>query len=182
MNHLANLLAALLGAGFLGLMMNTLPDYNSSFQPFGVHADENRVGQGRLFTAELGGIRSAGAISYTVNGTDVVRDTSATFLIAELSIAARKESRQVEAIWLGATGRQYSQTVRLENAPRVLSSLWFQPGLKDKALAVFELPDDEIAGGLLALMARGNPIMDSAVHLAPPATLPERQDTLRLDP
>lgn len=117
MSRLVNLLAVLFSAGFLGAMMNTLPDYNSSFQPFGVHAGKNGVGQGRLFTAKLNGLRSAGAISYTDHGTDVVRDTSATFLVAELAIGARKESRQVEAIWLGATGRHYSQTVRVGNAP-----------------------------------------------------------------
>lgn len=182
MKHLANLVAALLGAGFLGAIMNTLPDYNSSFQPFGVHADENGVGQGRLFKAKLVGLRSAGAISYAAFGTDVVRDTSATFLVAELSIGAHKESRQIEAIWLGATGRQYSQTIRIENVPHTLLSAWFQPGLEDTALAVFELPDDEIAGGTLALLARGDPILDSAVHFTAPPTLPEKQDLLRLEP
>ena len=182
MSRLVNLLAVLLGAGFLGAMMNTLPDYNSSFQPFGVHAGEDGVGQGRLFTAKLDGLRSAGAISYADHGTEVVRDTSATFLVAELTIGARKESRQVEAIWLGATGRQYGQTVRVGNAPRNLSSAWFQPGLEDRVVAVFELPGDEIAGGALALMARGDPVMDSAVHLAAPATPPQEQDMLRLEP
>ncbi|MCO5082326.1 MAG: hypothetical protein M9955_11795 [Rhizobiaceae bacterium] len=181
MTHLANLLAVLLGVGF-GVMMNTLPDYNSSFQPFGVGADENGVGRGRLFTAKLAGLSSAGEISYPAFGADIVRDTSATFLVAEISIAARKESRQVEAIWLGATGRQYSQTVRIENAPRDLPTAWFQPGLEDRVRAVFELPEDEIAGGALVLMAQGDPILDSAVRLPAPAAPPEKQDMLRLEP
>ena len=73
MSRPASLLAVLFGAGFLGTMMNTLPGYNSSFQPFGVHADENGVGRGRLFTAKLDGLRSAGAISYTAHGEEVAR-------------------------------------------------------------------------------------------------------------
>ncbi|WP_315928473.1 hypothetical protein [Mesorhizobium sp. SP-1A] len=182
MSRLANLVAVVLGGGMLGTMMNTLPGYDSSFQPFAVHSDENGVGQGRLFTAELIGLSSAGAVSYTRYGKNVVRDTSATFLVAELSISAREESRQVEAIWLGATGRQYNQSARLEDAPRVLSEARFEPGLTDRPLAVFELPDDEIAGGRLVLMARGSMLMDSAVHFAPPASAPEKQAMLRLGP
>jgi hypothetical protein len=182
MKQIADLLVVLFGGGALGAMMNSLPDYNSSFQPFSVEAAANGVGQGRLFTAELTGLKSAGAISFVKNGATVIRDTSAVFLVAELTIGARRESRQVEAIWLGATGRQYSQSVRVEDAPHTLSPAWFQPGLSDKILAVFELPDDEIVGGRLALTARGDPILDSAVHFASPATAPEKQDILRLEP
>lgn len=182
MNHLANLLVVLVGGGLLGFMMNTLPDYNSSFQPFAVQADESGVGLGRLFMAELISLRSAGAISYERYGKNVVRDTSATFLIAELSISAREEPRQVEAVWLGSTGRQYNQSVRLEDAPGFLSSARFQPQLTDRSLAIFELPDDEIGGGRLVLMARGSMLMDSAVHFASPASVPERQAMMRLEP
>ncbi|WP_054308581.1 hypothetical protein [Mesorhizobium sp. 1M-11] len=182
MNHLVNLVVVVLGGGFLGMMMNTLPGYDSSLQPFSVHAGENDVGQGRLFTAELTGLRSSGTISYAQFGKEVVRDTSATFLVAELAISAREMSQEVEAIWLGATGRQYSQSARLENIPRGLSSARFEPGLKDRAFAVFELPDDEIAGGQLVLMARGSMLMDSAVHLPAPKVLPGRQASLRLEP
>ena len=61
------------------------------------------------------------------------------------------------------------------------SSARFEPLLNDRALAVFELPDDEIVGGRLVLMARGSLIMDSTVYFAAPATLPERQPMLRLE-
>ncbi|MGB3539429.1 MAG: hypothetical protein WBA42_14825 [Mesorhizobium sp.] len=182
MSHLANLMAVALGGAMLGAMMNTLPGYDSSFQPFAVDASENGVGQGRLFTAELIGLRSAGAISYERYGKNVVRDTSATFLVAELAISAREESRQIEAVWLGATGRQYNQSTRLENVPRGLSQARFEPRLTDRPLAIFELPDDEIVGGRLVLMARGSMRMDSAVHFASPALAPERQAMLRLGP
>jgi hypothetical protein len=182
MSHPANLAAFVLGGAMLGTMMNTLPGYDSSFQPFAVDADENGVGRGRLFTAELLGLRSAGAISYQRYGKHIVRDTSATFLVAELSISAREESRQIEAVWLGATGRQYNQSARLEDIPRGLSRARFEPKLADRSLAIFELPNDEIAGGRLVLMARGNMRMDSAMHFASPVTAPERQAMLRLDP
>ena len=182
MNIVTNLLSVILGAVALGAMMNTIPDYNSSFQPFAVVADDDGVGQGRLFTAELVGLKTAGIVSYTRFGEDVSRDTSATFLVADLSITGRSESRQLEAIWLGATGRQYNQTARLEDAPRNLSTVRVEPGLTDRAIAVFEVPEDEIVGGQLALIPRGRFPMDSAVHFAGPASVPEKQAELRLEP
>ena len=182
MNIFGNLMAVLLGGVALGAMMNTVPDYNSSFQPFAVFAGKDGVGQGRQFTAELTALKRADAISYTRFREDVSRDTSATFLVAELSIAGRSESRQLEAIWLGATGRQYSQSARLEDAPRNLSSARFEPGLTDRTVAIFELPEDEIVGGRLALAPRGSMVMDSVVHFSGPAIMPENQPMLRLEP
>src|SRR5690606_30409652 len=81
MSIVTNLLPVILGAVALGVMMNTTPDYNSSFQPFAVVADDGEEGQGRLFTAELVGLKTAGTVSYTRFGEDVSRDTSATFLV-----------------------------------------------------------------------------------------------------
>ncbi|EKF18780.1 hypothetical protein [Nitratireductor pacificus] len=182
MSHAGNLVVFVLGGAMLGTMMNTLPGYDASLQPFVVHADENGFGQGRSFTAELRGFRSSDAISYTRYGKDIVRDTSAIFLVAELSISARRGSQQVEAIWLGATGRQYKESTRLDGAPRILASARFEPLLNGRSLAVFELPEDEIVGGRLVLMARGSAVLDSAVHFAEPTTLPERQAMLRLEP
>src|SRR5690606_21454356 len=121
-------------------------------------------------------------ISYTRFGEEVSRDTSATFLVANLSITGRSESRQLEAGWVGATGRQYSQSARLEDAPRNLPSARLEPGLTDRTVAVFELPEDEIDGGRLGLVTRGNFAMDSAVHFYGPTTVPEKQALLRLEP
>ena len=182
MKYLGNLVAVLLGVAALGAMISTVPDYNSSFQPFAVFTDEDGVGRGRQFTAELVGLKTANTIAYTQFGQDISRDTSATFLVAELSITGQSESRQLQAIWVGATGRQYSQTARLDDAPRNLSTARFEPGLTDLAVAVFELPEDEIIGGRLGLFPRGSAIMDSAVHFAQPTTMPESQATLRLEP
>ncbi len=182
MNIFGNLMAVLLGGVALGTMMSTVPDYNSSFQPFAVFADNDGIGQGRQFVAELVKLKTAGAISYTQFGQDVSRDTSATFLVAELSITGRLRSQQLEAIWLGATGRQYIQTARLEDAPRNLSSARFEPGLTDRAVAVFEVPEDEIVGGRLSLAPRGSMAMDSVLHFGRATTAPENQPMLRLTP
>ena len=182
MKYPGNLVAVLLGVAALGAMISTVPDYNSSFQPFAVFADEDGIGRGRQFTAELVELKTADRISYTQFGQDISRDTSATFLVAELSVTGQSESRQLQAVWLGATGRQYSQTARLDDAPRSLSIARFEPDLTDRTVAVFELPEDEIVGGRLGLFPRGSAIMDSAVHFPPPKTVPKSRETLRLEP
>ncbi|MBC2887151.1 hypothetical protein H7Q97_17350 [Ochrobactrum sp. CM-21-5] len=182
MTFLTNFAAVLIGVAALGTMRSTVPDYNSSFQPFAVYADKQGIGQGRLFSAKLVGLKTAGAISFSRFGEDVWRDTSATFLIAQLSITGRSESRQLEAIWVGATGRQYTPSDRLYDVPRNLSSARFEPGLTDRTVVVFELPEDEIVGGQLGLVTRSQMVMDRAVHFAGPAIVPEKQTNLRLEP
>ena len=182
MISVGNIAVVLLGAAALGGMMNTVPDYNSSFQPFSIFADQDGIGKGRQFTAELTGLKSAKVISYAQFGQEVSRDSSATFLIAELSITGQTESRQLEAIWLGATGRQYSQSARLEDAPRNLSSARFEPGLTDRTIAVFEMPEDEIVGGRLVLAPRASMVMDGAVYFAEAEAAPANHEMLRLEP
>lgn len=182
MSFLTNSAAVLIGVAALGTMVSTVPDYNSSFQPFTVYADKQGIGHGRLFSAKLVGLKTAGIISFSRFGEEVSRDTSATFLIAQLAITGRSESRQLEAIWVGATGRQYTPSDRLYDVPRNLSSARFEPGLTDRTLVVFELPEDEIVGGQLGLVTRGQMVMDSAVHFAGPEIVPEKQTYLRLEP
>ena len=182
MNIFANLVPVLLGGAALATMVSTVPDYNTSFQPFAVVADEHGSGQGRNFAAELIGFRRADAISYTQFGQEVTRDTSATFLVVDLSVTAQSESQRLFPMWLGATGRQYQQSARVEDAPRVLSEATFQPGLTDRTVVIFEVPEDEIIGGKLGLLPSGSLILDSDWHFAGPATMPDRQAMLRLEP
>ncbi|OQM74179.1 hypothetical protein [Manganibacter manganicus] len=182
MNTFGSLVTVLLGGSALATMVSTVPDYNSSFQPFALFADEGGTGQGRQFTAELIGFRRAGTISYAQFGQDVTRDTSATFLVVDLSVTAQSESQRLIPIWLGATGRQYHQSARLEDAPRILSEATFQPGLTDRTVAIFEVPEDEIIGGQLGILPRAWTVLDNAVHYAGPATLPSKQTMLRLKP
>ena len=182
MNTFGNLMAMLIGGAALGTMMSTVPDYNSSFQPFAVFVGEDGTGKGRQFTAELAGFRRADVISFTQFGQEVSRDTSATFLVVDLSITGQLESQKLTPIWLGATGRQYHQSARLEDAPRVLSSATFQPGLTDRTVAIFEVPEDEIVGGQLGILPSGWMVLDNVVHYAGPATMPDKQAILRLGP
>jgi len=182
MSRVGNLAALLLGGAALGAMMSTVPDYNSSFRPFFVSANKAGIGEGRGFSARLLGLKTADVIAYTRFGQPMSYDTSAIFLVAEVSITGRSESRQLEAVWFGATGRQYRPSARLEDVPHGLSSASFEPGLEDRAVAVFELPQDEIIGGQLGLAPRGAGPGDRIVRFSGPETMPSKQAILRLAP
>ena len=182
MSRVGNGVAVLLGAAALGVMMSTVPDYNSSFQPFTVSADRNGIGEGRFFKAELLGLQTADVISYAQFDQEISRDTSAVFLIADLSITGRTQSRQLDAVWFGATGRQYIQTTRVQDAPKVLVSARFEPDLTDRVVAIFELPPDEIVGGHLGVASRHSMVGDHVVRFAGPTAMPQKQAVLRLEP
>ena len=182
MSHIGNLLAIGVGAVALGTMMNTVPDYNASFQPIAVSADSENLADARLFKAKLLSLKTADVISFVQFGKEVSRDTSAVFLVAELSITGQSESRYLRAIWRGTTGRQYSQSTRTEDAPHELSGARFEPGLTDRVIAIFELPPDEIVGGRLGVLPRGVAVGDSIVHFAIADTMPEKHALLRLEP
>ena len=180
MSWLGNLVVVSVGAAALGMMMNTVPDYNSSFQPLAVFANDEGVGDSSLFRAELKGLRTADRVVYQSFGQEVSRDTSAVFLVAELDITGGSSSRPLQAVWRGATGRQYNQSARVENAPRDLSLRSVEPGLTDRVIAIFELPEDEIVGGRLGVMPLGTTAGEIMMHFPKVESLPQRQAMLRL--
>ncbi|KRW93654.1 hypothetical protein [Paracoccus sp. MKU1] len=178
---LGRIAIVLAGAALLGGMMQTAPDYNSVVQPFRHHVAAGRTGEARSFRARFTGLRLADRIAFRRYGRDLVRDSDGVFLIAEIEAEATLASQRLDAVWQGASGRRYALSRRAEDIPRGLESRWFQPGLSNRAVAVFELPADEVAGGALVLTGSFTAVFDSALHLAPPA-LPERRPIIRFEP
>ncbi|RMC36204.1 hypothetical protein [Paracoccus alkanivorans] len=181
MSRGAALAAVLAGVVLLGGMMNTKPDYNSTFQPFVTNTNPGEEGMGRLFTARITEAHIASQIEFDHWGEQLRRDSAGVFLIVRLSASGTARSTRLTAIWLGASGRQYSVSSRVELPSSGIEYKWFQPGLFQRAVAVFELPEDEIKGGRLALMAAGDARLDSAVQI-PLQTLGPKQDVTRIGP
>lgn len=177
----ADMATVLAGAVLLGAMMASAPDYNSVFQPFPAHAAPGEAADGRLFDARFLGGRLAQQVAFERYGTPITRDSAGLFLIADFEVSNVTASTRIAATWRGASGRDYAATGRVEGAPGGLEARWFQPGLTDRAFAVFELPEDEVPGGRLVLTAPGVTILDSALDLqAPP--LPGPQPLARIAP
>lgn len=173
----------LLGACALGAMMATTPDYNRVFQPFRTHAQVDGIAQGRLHDARFGNWQTADQISFDRYGKAVVRDTQGVFLVVDVDILNVRESVRLTAAWLGRSGRRYEQTSRAEGTPVTLDVRQFHPGLDDRGVVVFELPEDEVAGGQLLLARRGPNILDSELALTPATATPmQHHALLRLGP
>ncbi len=168
MRRLAPLFAALLGAFVLALLMASNPGYDRAFRPLTTFVPRGASGETRMFGARFEDWRTAARLVLPA-GT---RDTDGLFLIVDLTLAGTVESTMVRADWLGATGRRYAATLRAEGMPRGIDQLWLQPGLTSRGTAVFELPLDEINGGVLDLHLALDPSLEGALRLAPPAGVP----------
>lgn len=175
MKWLAPTCVVLAGAGLLAAFQATNPGYNETFRPFVIDVPADQPGDTRLFDGRIAGWRSADRISFSQFGRDRLLNTQGVFLLVDLRLHANIQSTTLRAVWLGASGREYAATARAENLPGALESVALQPGLTMSALAVFELPPDEIAGGALILASPLNPPLDGVLRLQPPAAAPEHR-------
>lgn len=162
----------LMGGAVLAGMMVTTPDYNSVFQPFKIHASTGTVADGRLFDARFLGGRLVRNIAFKRLGKEVNRNSSGVFLIVDFEVLGVVASSQIAAKWKGNSARLYEASPRFDYAPNIIQERTFQPGLNDKSFAVFELPEDEVAGGQLILSTRGITDLDGALYLDTARILP----------
>ena len=181
MRHAANSAVLLIGVVILGVMMITTPDYNSVFRAFLSHASNGEIANGRIFDARFLDGRLTHRVDFEHYGRQISRDTEGIFLIANFEVSGVTATTQLAAKWKGASGRDYAASARFENAPKTLQSLFFQPGITSKSFVVFELPEDEVAGGELILSRRGVTILDSALYLETTRIAPP-EAVVRLDP
>ena len=175
MKGLAPACIALAGAGLLAAFHATNPGYNETFRPFVTDVPADQPGETRLFGGQVAGWRTADRIGFSRFGRDRLLETQGVFLLVDLRLHANIQSTTLRAVWQGASGREYAATARAENLPGAVESVALQPGLTMSALAVFELPADEIAGGALVLTSPLNPPLEGGLRLQPPAAPPEHR-------
>lgn len=165
----------------LGAMMVTNPDYNRALRPFVTHVPAGQMGQTRLLAGRMEGWRTADRVAFTEYGKEVARGSDGVFLIVDLSLSGTTDSTMIAASWVGSSGREYMTTKRITNVPGQIEELWLQPGLESRAIAVFELPPDEVTGGALRLTLRLDPDLDGTLLLDPPTEAPAHEDVARFD-
>lgn len=178
----SHLLTLLVGGLVLAGMMLSNPDYNSTIRPFVRDVVPGDAGQTRLMAGRFDRWRTADRLIFTRYGKQVSRDTQGVFLIVEPFLAGTTVSTMVRASWVGPSGRHYAESGRVSGLPRQTEDLWLQPGLDSRALAIFELPPDEVAGGALLVSLRTDPPLDGTLLLKAPAPAPEHQGVTRLGP
>jgi hypothetical protein len=180
MIRLPPLLIALAGAALLAGMMLTNPDYNSAVRPFESRVSPGEAGQTRLIDGRIEGWRTADVIAFLRFGSMLRRDTQGVFLIVDLKLSGTTESTQLRATWIGASGRRYDSTARIDGAFLLIQDLWLQPGLESTAMAIFELPPDEIPGGAILLADRIAAPLDGQLRLSAPEDAPPHLAELEL--
>lgn len=181
MIRVAPLMIAVAGAVLLAGMMLTNPDYNRAVRPFETRVAPGESGQTRLIAGRIEGWRTADSVTFPHLGSPVRRDTQGRFLILDLKLSGTTESTMLRAFWIGASGRRYETTARISGAFPQIEDLWLQPGLESKAIAIFELPPDEIAGGALLLTDRVDTPLDGRLRLAAPVEAPPHVANLELE-
>lgn len=162
-------------------MMLTNPDYNSAVRPFETRVPAGETGQTRLIGGRIEGWRTANRLTFPLLGTPTLRDTQGVFLIVDLRLFGTTESIMLRASWIGPSGRRYDTTSRVTGTMNQLEDLWLQPGLESKAVAIFELPPDEISGGAIVLAQRIDPPLDGVLRLAAPSAPPVHAPDIGLD-
>lgn len=174
------LIVALVGALLLAGMLETNPDYNSAIRPFVTKVAVGEEGKTRLYSGSFPSWRTADKISFPLYNKEITRDTEGVFLIAEPQLLALTSSSFFDAVWIGKSGRRYATTKRISNLPRQAGMLYLQPGFQSRAIAIFELPPDEIAGGSLLVTPPYEPPLDGDLQLAPPDTAPVHETLIRM--
>ena len=103
--------------------------------------------------------------------------TSGVWVVVEGTAEARYETLSLtSADWLSKAGVRYALTDRIPATIEMLPGDVNQPGLPRRALLVFEMPQDTVAGGSVAVTRSKLSPLDDEVHIATDA------DTDRTEP
>lgn len=172
---LASGFAVTVGAALLAGMMLTNPSYDRALRPFVTDAAPQTKGATRSFRATFTGWETAQTITFAPFGRSTIRSTGGIFLITAVTVEGVHNSTRLSAVWAGASGRLYHETPRIRDLAQQLPEQWAQPGLESRAIAIFELPPDEVQGGALLLSLPLDPRLDGKLRLAPPADPPKQQ-------
>lgn len=166
-------------AALVGLRM-TMPDYRAMTGAIIVEAQSGEQASGRDFSARLYRLETAKELRWQGLGGEQSRQTGGVWLLADIEVESHLAPAGLDAVWLGATGRRYLSSRRVQDAPGQLPRAPLQPGLPHRGFAIFELPPDEIDGGRLMLARSLAPMFDTNLSLAPPATAVLAHETFDL--
>lgn len=181
MNRLASITVVLAGAGMLAGLRATNPDYDRAIAPFVTTVAANESGTTQLIGGRFLDWRLADRIAFPHAGAEVTRDTGGSFLIVDLEVRGTTQSTPARAVWIGSSGRRYATTRRVSGLARQLDEIWLQPGVPLSALAIFELPPDEVEGGSLLLTLTLDQPLEGNLRLLPPPTAPTHEAIARFD-
>lgn len=148
-------LAALtVAAAVLYGLQQTKPGYADITAPLAVKGKAGERLSGREFDVQVTGTRLANRLQVTAYGQSRILTTSGVWLIVDVKAEARDETVAITAAsWRGPTGLEFLASERLSTFPTLIRGQRLEPGIEKTGQIIFEMPPEQLAGGVL-LMSR----------------------------
>ena len=170
-------LALLFATAVLYGLQQTRPRYSQITSPIVTTGGMNERVQTGNFALSLDSVRVARALDVETFGKTKAYTTPGVWVVVEGMAEARYETLSLtSADWISKAGVRYALTDRIPATIEMLPGDVNQPGLPRRALLVFEMPQDAVAGGSVAVTRSKLSPLDDEVQIAVDA------DTDRTEP
>ncbi len=170
-------LALLFAAAVLYGLQQTRPRYSQITSPIVTAGGMNERVQTGSFALSLDSVRVARALDVETFGKTKAYTSAGVWVVVEGTAEARHETLSlISADWISKAGVRYALTDRIPATIEMLPGDVNQPGLPRRALLVFEMPQEAVAGGSVAVARSKLSPLDDEVHIAADA------DTDRTEP
>lgn len=136
----------------LAAMQQTAPGYADITRPIAVGGNPGELLSGRQFDIRVDSIRLGRRLAYEAYGRQQVLTTDGVWVLLDVTAAATRESVSITAAsWRGPNGASYLASERLSTFPQLLKQYRLEPGLGRRGVIVFELPESQLANGVVSI-------------------------------
>ncbi len=166
MSALRSIAAAAAALTALAVMQRTSPGYADITRPIAVSGALGERLTGRQFAIRAERLRLGRSLVYEAYGRRQVLTTSGVWALLDVSAEAVGETVAITAAnWQAPSGASYAASQRASSLSAALSSLTLQPGLERRGVLVFELPEDQIARGVVRVSRAAFAPLDSEIEI-----------------
>jgi hypothetical protein len=160
-------LALLFAAAALYGLQHTHPLYADITSPIVTAGGMNERVEAGAFAISLDSVRVARALDTEIFGKTKTYTSSGLWVVVQGEAEARFETLSlISGEWIGSKGMHYVLTDRIPATIEMMPGDVYQPGLPRRILLVFEVPQDAVAGGTVAVTRSKLPPLDDEVHIA----------------
>jgi hypothetical protein len=153
-------------AVILAALQATTPPYAMLTGPIKTAGRQADTVSSTTFSAQVKQVRTAKSISYAQYGRPIERQTEGVWVVVSADLRAKLETMSIGAATIvGASGRLYRQSRRVDGAPGLFSTKTAQPGLPTTGIFVFELPEAEARSMVLLLSRQYSPQLDDEISI-----------------
>lgn len=161
------ILALLSAAAVLYGLQQTRPLYADITSPIVTSGGMNERVEAGAFAISLDSVRVARALDVETFGKAKAYTSSGVWVVVQGEAEARFETLSlVSGEWVSRKGIRYVLTDRIPATIAMMPGDVYQPGLPRRILLVFEMPQDAVTGGSVAVMRSKLPPLDDEVSIA----------------